>query len=109
ALAPLHTLAVGFITMTIVGFASRALPLFEQRRHVERRWLLDVAFVALNLSVLARLLFGVSDMPSNSAGLAVSGVLGLAGIACFAGFAVGVLRHSRSTEAGLASLLPPAS
>ncbi|MEX2431157.1 MAG: NnrS family protein [Dehalococcoidia bacterium] len=78
----LHILALGFVTMMIMGMASRMLPMFEGG---ELRWhaAMDFAFVTLNLSVLLRLAFGLIPSDHTWAGLAVSGVLGLLALVAF--------------------------
>lgn len=82
ALPALHTYAVGFVTVTIFGFAVRVLPLLEGRPLPAPR-LLDVAFVLLNASVILRLL-GALDQPGASTHvLALSGCLALAALLCF--------------------------
>ncbi len=82
ALPGLHTFAMGFVTMTIFGFAARVLPLFEGRPLPMPR-AMDAAFALLNASVVLRLAGGVIAAGATAT-LALSGVLGLAALACFA-------------------------
>ncbi len=79
----LHVLALGFVSMLIMGMASRMLPLFEGAELPHHR-LMDAAFVGMNLSVGLRVLFGVWHTSIADAGLGVSGILGLLALACFA-------------------------
>jgi uncharacterized protein involved in response to NO len=79
----LHIVTLGFITMTIVGFAARTLPLFAGRL-LHRHWPLDLAFIALNASVALRLLASIDGAPASTRGLALSGTLGLVAIFAFA-------------------------
>lgn len=87
----LHVLTLGFITMMIMGMAARMLPLFEGAQ-LPHQPLMDVAFLALNSSVLLRVVFGLTLTGASSAGLAVSGVLGLLALALFAWVVWQVLR-----------------
>lgn len=79
----LHVLALGFVTMMIMGMASRMLPMFEGAE-LPHQSLMDVAFVCLNASVVLRLVFGLFFRAGANAGLAVSGILGLIALTAFA-------------------------
>ena len=78
-----HVLALGFITMMIMGMGSRLLPLFEGAVLPAHR-LMDLAFVCLNASVVLRLAFGVVPSGATWPGLAASGALGTLSLALFA-------------------------
>jgi NnrS protein len=79
----LHIVTLGFITITIIGFASRTLPLFAGRV-LHRHWPLDLAFVALSASVALRLLASIDGAPASTRGLALSGALALIALIAFA-------------------------
>lgn len=81
ALPALHTYAVGFMTMTIIGFAVRLLPLLEGRR-LPAPALIDVAFFLLNTSIVLRLAGSVPQITESTDVLALSGGLALAGFLC---------------------------
>jgi len=81
--AGFHTIALGFVSMTIVGFAARVLPLFEGR-HLRRAWLLDAAFVTLNVSTATRLAASFEGLHFGWGPLALSGLLGVTAIGAFA-------------------------
>ncbi len=87
----LHVLALGFVSMMIMGMAARMLPLFEGAQLPHHR-LMDGAFLALNSSVALRLAFGLVPGRVGSAGLGVSGVLGLLALVLFAFVVWKVLR-----------------
>jgi len=78
-----HVLALGFITMMIMGMGSRMIPLFEGAvLHGHR--LMDLALVCLNASVVLRLAFGVAPSGAAWPGLAASGALATLALALFA-------------------------
>ena len=79
----LHIVTLGFITMTIIGFAARTLPLFAGRL-LHHHWLLDLAFITLNAAVALRLLASIDGAPSSTRALALSGSLGLIAVIAFA-------------------------
>lgn len=82
ALPALHTYAVGFITMTIIGFALRVLPLLEKRPLPAPR-LADAAFILLTASTLLRLFGAIDAGRASSAALGLSGVFALAALLSF--------------------------
>jgi hypothetical protein len=85
ASAARHALALGFVTLIIVGMATRILPVFSGNRLFSARlqqlafWLLFTS-AALRVSVELVWSYGSALDPL----LSTSGVLGLAGIAVFA-------------------------
>lgn len=87
----LHVLTLGFLSMVIMGMAARMLPIFEGAQLPYPR-LMDAAFVALNGSVALRIGFGLVSTRATTAGLAISGALGLLALALFAIVVIGVLR-----------------
>jgi len=94
ATAPtLHVLTLGFLSMAIMGMAARMLPIFEGAQLPYQR-LMDGAFVSLNGSAALRVGFGLVGTDGATAGLALSGVLGLLALALFAIVVAGVLRPS---------------
>ena len=78
-----HVLALGFITMMIMGMGSRMIPLFEGSILPGHR-LMDLAFVCMNAGVILRLAFGLLPLGAEWPGLAASGVLGALALAFFA-------------------------
>lgn len=78
----LHVLALGFVTMMIMGMAARMLPAFEGAV-LPLHGLMDTAFVLLNVSVLLRLGFGIFPSTEAWVGLAISGVSGTLSLVCF--------------------------
>jgi hypothetical protein len=78
-----HIVALGTVTMLIFGMATRLLPVFEGAR-LQAPALMDVAYVLLNASVVVRVVFTIFSVPASAALLALSGVLGLAALVCFA-------------------------
>ncbi len=79
----LHVLSLGFVTMIIMGMASRMIPLFEGAV-LPWHWLMDTVFASLNASVVLRIVFGVISTDAAWVGLAVSGTLGTFAMASFA-------------------------
>jgi len=79
----LHIVTLGFITMTIIGFSARTLPLFAGRL-LHRHWPLDLAFISINASVALRLLFSIDGAPASTRSLALSGALALLALIAFA-------------------------
>jgi uncharacterized protein involved in response to NO len=79
----IHVLALGFITMMIMGMGSRMLPLFEGSILPGHR-LMDLAFAGLNAGVVLRLAFGVFPLGAEWPGLAASGTLGTSALALYA-------------------------
>ncbi len=79
----LHVVSLGFVTMIIMGMASRMIPLFEGSVLPAHR-LMDAVFASLNASVALRLLFGIASTNASWKGLAVSGTLGTFAMICFA-------------------------
>ncbi len=79
----LHVLALGFVTMMIMGMGSRMIPLFEGSILPVHR-LMDLAYVSLNVGVVLRLAFGVLPLGAEWPGLAASGMLGTLALALFA-------------------------
>ncbi len=78
-----HVVALGVVTMMILGLGSRILPLFEGARLQWPR-LMDAAFISLNLSVALRLAFSSVSVPGGDSLLGLSGVSGLVALVCFA-------------------------
>jgi hypothetical protein len=78
----LHTLALGFVTMSIMGMAVRMLPIFEGAV-VPLHGLMDGAFALLNAAVLLRLAYGTIPFPAAWVGLALSGSLATLALVCF--------------------------
>jgi uncharacterized protein involved in response to NO len=78
----LHALALGFVTMAIMGMAARMLPLFEGAI-LPLHWLMDVTFALLNTSVLLRIAFGIIPSQAVWTGLALSGSLSTLALVCF--------------------------
>lgn len=78
-----HVVALGVVTMMILGLGSRILPMFEDARLQWPR-LMDVAFISLNLSVALRLVFSSVSVPGGDLLLALSGLSGLVALVCFA-------------------------
>lgn len=78
-----HVVALGVVTMMILGLGSRILPMFEGARLQWPR-LMDVAFISLNLSVALRLVFSSVSVPGGGFLLALSGPSGLLALVCFA-------------------------
>lgn len=78
----LHALTVGYLSILIIGVASRLLPLFEGRT-LRFSWLLAVALVALTLSTATRTTAAVTPLSPTflhaAAAMAAVGIL--AGIA----------------------------
>ncbi len=91
ALPVIHVLALGFITMAILGMAVRMLPIFEGAE-LPHHGLMDAAFWLLNASVALRLAFGVLPLPAAEAVLAASGAMGLLALVLFAIVVLQVLR-----------------
>ncbi|MCH7592915.1 MAG: NnrS family protein [Chloroflexi bacterium] len=89
----IHVFTLGFVTMIIIGVGIRMLTLFEGTE-APMHWLMDVAFVALNVGVALRLLFGFGSLPGADQFQGLSGTLGLIAIISFAI----VLRRSFSPE-----------
>ncbi len=79
----LHVLSLGFVTMIILGMASRMIPLFEGAV-LPWHWLMDAVYASLNVSVVLRIVFGVVSTDADWVGLAVSGTLGTLAMASFA-------------------------
>ncbi|MBI4336969.1 MAG: DUF1858 domain-containing protein [Chloroflexi bacterium] len=77
-----HVVALGVVTMMVLGIGSRVLPVFEGAQLQAPR-LMDAAFILLNLSVALRLAFSVASTGASQAMLGVSGVAGLAALALF--------------------------
>ena len=93
----LHTVALGFISMTIIGFAARVLPLFEGRA-LRRSWPLDVALIALNGATALRLASSFRGVPFGTRGLALSGALALLAVVSFAVVAWPLLGDGRRSR-----------
>ena len=55
----MHVFTIGFVTLLIIGVASKILPVFEGS---DIRWprLMDIAFVLVNTSVVLRVAGGFS-------------------------------------------------
>jgi hypothetical protein len=92
----LHALALGFVTLVIMGMAARMLPLFEGAI-LPLHWLMDVTFALLNISVLLRIAFGIIPSPAVWTGLALSGSLSTLALVCFT-VVVWRTLHSSSRE-----------
>ena len=82
ALPVMHTYAMGFLTMSIFGFALRVLPLLEARQ-LPQPELVTPTFVLLNLSVVLRLAGLSWTNDSATWTIAVSGILGLSAMVLF--------------------------
>jgi hypothetical protein len=78
----LHVLALGFVSMIVMGMASRMVPLFEGAQ-LPNGGFMDIAFAFLNLSVLLRLVFGIAALGMTDIGLAASGIFGLLAVMIF--------------------------
>ncbi|MBM3946614.1 MAG: hypothetical protein FJ315_04330, partial [SAR202 cluster bacterium] len=78
-----HAVALGVVTMMIMGMAARVLPVFEGKRLQSPR-LMDTAFVLLTASVALRTAFSLTSVPASRALLGLSGVAGLAAVVLFA-------------------------
>jgi uncharacterized protein involved in response to NO len=82
-----HALALGFVTLLIVGMASRVIPVFAGKP-LWRAWMVDLATALLGLGTLLRVVveavapYGAS-VPTDLA-LAASGPLAFAGLLAFA-------------------------
>ena len=85
---PMHLLTLGFISMLIIGFAVRVLPLFEGRSLSPRDWrALDAAFWLLCVATLGRLIVAmpVVTRAVPSLILGASALAGLSGVLLAAG------------------------
>ncbi len=78
-----HVWGLGFITMIIVGMASRMVPMFEGAVLPLQR-IMDLVFILLNLGVILRLGFGIIPSHNSWTGLALSGSLSTISITLFA-------------------------
>lgn len=77
----MHLLTVGFVSILIIGFAVRVLPLFEGRPLPPRDWrVLDAVFWLLCVATLGRLITALPFV-APVAPLLILGVLALAGLA----------------------------
>lgn len=82
-----HALALGFVTLLIVGMASRVIPVFAGKP-LWRAWMVDLATALLGLGTFLRVVveaiapYGAS-VPTDLA-LAASGPLAFAGLLAFA-------------------------
>jgi len=77
-----HVFTLGFVTMIIMGVGLRMLTLFEGTE-APMHWLMDVAFVALNVSVLLRVVFGFGSLAGADQLQGLSGGLGLLALVAF--------------------------
>ncbi len=98
-----HALALGFVTLLIVGMASRVVPVFAGKP-LWKPWLVDVATVCLAGSVLLRVPlealvpYGTSAIADPV--LAASGPLALTGLIAFAlNFAMTMARREPKVRA----------
>ncbi len=89
----IHVLTLGFVTMIIFGVGLRMLTLFEGTE-APMHWLMDTAFVSLNVGVALRLAFGFGWFGGADQFQGLSGALGLLALI---GFGI-VLRRSFSAE-----------
>lgn len=88
-----HAFTLGFVTMVLFGVGIRMLTLFEGTE-APMHWLLDVAFVSLNVGVVIRVVYGFGTLPGADQLQGLSGGLGLLALVAFAI----VLRRSFSTR-----------
>ena len=96
-----HAIALGFITLLIVGMASRVIPVFAGKP-LWKTWLVDVATACLVGSVLLRVptetLAPYGTSLATDLLLALSGPLALAGLLAFAlNFTVTMTRRDPAT------------
>lgn len=96
AAAAVHVFALGVLTMGILGFAARLLPLFEARV-LTRVGAMDLAFIALTSGVAMRIVFAHPSVPFNDPGLAASGIATFVAVAAFARAIWPLLGHSAGT------------
>ena len=94
-----HAIALGFVTLLIVGMASRVLPVFAGKR-LWKAWLVDLATIFLVASALFRVVietfapYGTSF--ATDALLAASGPLALIGLVVFStNIVVSAVRRER--------------
>lgn len=105
-----HAFALGFVTLMIVGMASRVIPVFAGKP-LWKAWLVDlaagllVASVALRVPLEALTPYGTS-LPTDIL-LTLSGPLALAGLLVFTvNFALTMMRRDRPAVAAAAPATP---
>jgi hypothetical protein len=106
-----HALALGFVTLMIVGMASRVIPVFAGKP-LWKVWLVDSATGLIVGSALLRVplewLVPYGRSPVSNLLLTISGPLALAGLMAFAlNFTVTMIRRDPSTAAVKESPPPP--
>ena len=107
-----HAFALGFVTLMIVGMASRVIPVFAGKP-LWKAWLVDLAAALIGGSVLLRVPIEVlapyGSSVTTDALLAATGPLALAGLIIFAlNFSVTMARPERKViETSRTSPAPP--
>ena len=81
--AAIHGIAIGVVSMMLLGMGAKMLPMFEGVRLQAPR-LMDSAFLLLNASVALRVGFLTLQSPVSQAMVAISGVAGLIAVVLFA-------------------------
>lgn len=79
----MHVFTLGFITLIIVGVASKFFPIFEGA-DIKHPRLIAASFVLINVSVLIRVAFGFTTGDLAESMLGISGGVGFIGICLFA-------------------------